>query len=85
MAIHVMARYACFVHVCIRRRAASSVMYCSIWNMRVFGTAEARGAFGELVYCFQSVLGILFGIGTAGKAGIIGSSGVLYMLTLIYI
>jgi hypothetical protein len=52
MAIHVMTGYAGFVHVCIRRRAASSVMSCSIWNMRVLGAAAGRGAFGEFVYCF---------------------------------
>jgi hypothetical protein len=61
----------CFVDVCIRRRAASSVMFSSIWNNGVFGAAAGRGAFGELVYCFQSILGILFGSWTAGKAGII--------------
>jgi hypothetical protein len=47
MAIHVMARYACFVHVCIRRRAASSVMFSSIWKMGFSGRRRGGGLSGS--------------------------------------
>jgi hypothetical protein len=51
MSIHVTGNYRYFVDVCIRGCWACGVMYCSIRNMRVFGVAAGRGAFGELVDC----------------------------------